>query len=204
MTSKFIIECFWQKKYNCVAVAFMKALVLRHGVTCGLKTRQSGSYILVMLKNGKVLSFNKTELRSINHKNQISFARHKDPAKKKLAEAIRLHVELSFAVLVRNLQLRGYAGKELTQSDAVSMLTKEGTDTTHFHSLLGLSRKSSRRLTAHNFQIVKQKRNILLFNAKHITICSYGYYEDFGKAVALGEEPPLLLGKKATGWFEIK
>lgn len=204
MTTKFIIESFWQKKANCVSVAFMKALLLKNGISCGLKTRKKDRYILVFLKDGKVLSFNKTELRSVNHKNQLSFARYTDERKRKLIERIKANVELCFAVQVRNLQLRGYAGKELTQSGAAKMLTHEGADTTHFHSLMGVKRRSSKLLTAKNFKLIKKKKAVLIFNSRHITICSEGYYEEFGKAIKLGEEIPELLGKKASHWFEVK
>lgn len=182
----------------------MKALLLRHGLHFGYHKRIKGKYILITLKDGKVISFTKTELYSINSRNQISFARPADPKGRAMIDKIREHVEISFAVLVRNLQIRGYAGKELTESAAIKMLTKEGSDTMHFHSLLGLNRKSSRPLTRRNYELIKHKRNILLFNSRHITISSHGYYEDFGKAVKLGDQPPLLLKEKATHFFEIK
>src|SRR5687767_7636942 len=132
MTSKFIIESFWQKQGNCVCVSFMKALLLKYGVSCGLQKTKTGNFLLVWLPDGRSQSFNKTELRAINHRNQLSFARPTDPKQTILMKKIRDSVELCFAVLVRNLQIRGYAGKELTQSAAIRMLTKDGTDTTHF------------------------------------------------------------------------
>jgi hypothetical protein len=151
-----------------------------------------------------MLSFTRTELKTINDKNQLSFARPSYPKAIARIKKIKEHVELSFAILVRNLQVRGYAGKELTESGAIRMLTKQGSDTTHFHSLLGLSRKSSRPLTKKSFELIKHKRNVLLFNSRHIAICSYGYYENFGKAVKLGNEPPIFLKEKVTHFFEIK
>jgi hypothetical protein len=182
----------------------MKALLLRQGLHFDFRKVERGRYTIVTLKDGKVLSFSKSELRSINHKNQLSFARFSERKKQELLLRIKSQIELSFAILVRNLQIRGYAGKELTESAAIKMLTKDGTDTTHFHSLLGLNRKSSKKLTLQNLELIRHKRNVLLFNDRHIAVCSYGYYEDFGKAVRLGKEAPSFLGKKVTGWFEIK
>ena len=204
MTTKFIIESFWQKKSNCVSVAFMKSMLVRHGLHFGYHKKQKGKYLLVSLKDGKVLSFTNQELRLINNKNQISFARYRDRKSQQLIKKIREHVALTFAIMVRNLQVRGYAGKELTQSQAINLLTQQGADTTHFHSLVGLKRKSSNRLTKKNFELIRHKRNVLLFNDRHITICSYGLYEDFGTARKLGEEVPVFLGRKIDRWFEIK
>lgn len=204
MTTQFIIESFWQKKENCVCVAFMKSMLLRHGLHFGYHKRIKGKYLVITLKDGQVISFTKTELRLINNKNEISFARYRDKKQQSLINKIKEHVEITFAVMVRNLQHRGYAGKELTQSAAIKLLTRQGTDITHFHSLVGLKRKASKPLTLKNFSLVKHKRNVLLYNDRHIAVGSYGYYEDFGKMVKMGEERPVLLGRKVERWFEIK
>ena len=203
MKPGFLIEAFWQKKDNCVCVAFMKSLIALHGPGCGFKTRTRGRYIIVELKDGKILSFSKTELKEVNNKNQISFAGANDKSKEQKLKKLKRGVEVCFAVMVRNLQLRGFAGKELTQSEAIKLLTKEGTDTRNFHALLGARRTMSKKITGRNFISLKKKKSALLYNKKHITVCLDGWYEDFGVAKKL-EEVPDLLGEKATGFFELK
>src|SRR5687768_15973031 len=155
MTSRFIIESFWQKKANCVCVAFMKSLLLRHGLHFGYHKRIKGKYLVITLKDGKVISFTKTELRSINNQNDISFARYREKRKQILINKIREQVEITFAIMVRNMQHVDYAGNELTQSASINLLTKQGTDTWHFHSLVGLKRKSYRPLTKKYIEFTK-------------------------------------------------
>ena len=119
---------------------------------------------------------------------------------------MREYVNLCFAVIVRNLQLQGYDGKEYTESEAIETLTKTGLETDRMHSLLGLSRKTrtAHKLAQSHLRLFKRKKAVLLYSDRHIVIVSGGYYDDFGKAKKLNEEIPTLEGRKANRWFELK
>jgi hypothetical protein len=113
-------------------------------------------------------------------------------------------VKLCFAIFVHNLQLRGNAGRELTRSATIRLLTKEGIDTKHFHLLFGIRRRPTQRLSLKKLPVLKTKKVAVLYNDRHVAVCSEGYFDDFGTARKIENELPLLMGKKATGWFEIK
>ena len=146
------------------------------------------------------------EIRKINTNNKILFARLQDPVKRARLKKLRQYVELCFAVIVRNLQLNGYYGNEYTLSSAIQQLTKEGMQTDHIHQLLGLRRKNStaHKLSKKHLRSFSKKKAVLLYSESHITIVSGGYYEDFGKAIKVGGDIPVLKGKKAKRWFELK
>ncbi|HEX6191226.1 MAG TPA: hypothetical protein VFZ42_02630 [Chitinophagaceae bacterium] len=206
MTNKFIIESFWQKADNCTSIVLIKAAILTYGIGKVFKVTNKSGYRLISLKDRRMLLLTNTEIRKINKANKILFSRPHDPIKKKRVKQLRQYVELCFAVIVRNLQLHGYKGKEFTLSSAIHHLTKEGMHTDHIHQLLGLRRKRSaaHSLSDNHLRLFKMKKAVLLYSDEHITIASRGYYEDFGTAVPIADTIPLLKGKKAKEWFELK
>ena len=206
MTSKFIIESFWQKADNCASIVLIKAALLTYGIGKVFNVNKKNGYLLITLKDKRMLLLTDTEIRKINTTNKIIFARSHDPVKKNRLKKLRQQVELCFAVIVRNLQLNGYDGNEYTLSSAIQQLTREGMQTDHIHQLLGLRRKSrtAHKLSEKHIHLFKRKKAVLLYSDSHITIVSGGYYEDFGKAIKLGDDIPVLKGKKAKHWFEIK
>jgi len=206
MTDKFILESFWQKKANCATIAIIKAAILKYGLNKVFKVNQKLGTCLVVLKDKKLLTLTDTEINRINRRNDIVFSRYKNPGKKKQLDKLRKYVRFCFAVIVRNIQLNGYDGKEYTQSAAIHELIREGLNIEHLHSLLGLYRKttSAHKLVRSHLPILKRKKAVLLYNPDHIVVLSGGYYEDYGTAVPIGNEFPILKGKKARSWYELK
>ena len=138
MTSRFIIESFWQKGANCAVVAVTKCLLLEYGTRGGLQIKKHGKYTVVTLPDEQVHSFTHKELSHLNALNKIGFKRYKGK-KNQSARSIKSFVRTCFAVLVRNMQLKGYEGKNYTEKAAIRILTKEGVSTGWFHTLLGLT-----------------------------------------------------------------
>jgi hypothetical protein len=204
MKDRFILKSFWANEANCVSVAYIKAFLIKHGLTGGYRVLKSKKYIKVRLRDGEILSFLPKEISEINTRNTISFRRYKQPHDNKRCKRLKSAVSLLFAILVKNVQLKEYEDRQLTKQDAIGLLTKKGVTTRSFHTLLGVDRTPARKLTVKSFSKLKKKKGILIYNPKHIVACSSGYYDDYGNAIALANEIPLLLEKKATAWFELK
>ena len=205
MTGKFIIESFWQKKSNCVAIVLIKAAILTYGIGRVFKIQRRGAYQVVTLKDGRILVLGDNEINKINRKNAIVFSRFKDPLKKKEINKLKEYVELCFAIIARSIQINGYDGKEFTQSEAIRLLTHDGLKIERIHSLLGLSRKtrSAHTLTIKHLKNFHQKKAVLLYSDVHIVVASGGYYESYGHAVEIRDDIPILKRKKAKYWFEL-
>jgi hypothetical protein len=206
MTDRFIIESFWQSKANCVSIALIKAAILKYGLGKVFKQEKRNKQYLVTLKNGELLVLSAADIKRINKGNKIIFSRYKDKKKKKDLDTIKEYVSFCFAIMVRNLHLNGYHGKEYTESTAVKTLSTEGIETDHIHSLLGLYRNkpSAYKLAKKHLTDFKRKSGVLLYSDTHIVVVSNGYYEENGKVVELVEKIPILRGKKANSWFELK
>jgi hypothetical protein len=204
MDHRFVIESFWQRGANCVCVAFIKALLLDPALKRSFLVQRKNHITFVFLADDRVLVFTDSEIRYINRQNKIAFRRPREKELKQAITGIRSFVELCFAILVRNLQLKGLDGKEFTQSDAIRALTCEGIDIAHFHVLLGVRRSASLSLSLKKIQQLRKMSAVLLFNKKHIVIASAGWYEDFGKAIPLGPGLPLLLKKPATHFYRLR
>ena len=200
MRSNFIIESFWQRGANCACVAFIKALLLQYGLRAGTRTIKKQKGIEARLPDGSVLLLTKKEIITFNKKNEIGFRRYKQQDKKTKAENIRSVVQLLFAVLVKNMHGKGYQSRKPGTDEAITVLTKKGVQTGHFHRYLGSTRVKAQRLTNKNLWRVKKKRSVLIYNDKHIVAASGGYYDNNGHAERIGNEIPLLLGDKATHW----
>ncbi len=203
MGGNFIIESFWQRGANCACVAFIKALLLKYGSKAGLRVSKKGECIEVRLPDGDMLSLTMQEIRDFNKKNELSFRRYKHPDKKKRGERIKFVVQLLFAVLVKNMHFNGYRSRKPGIENAISILTKKGVQTVHFHRYLGLKRGKTHQLSNRNIWRVKKKISALIYNNKHIVVASQGYYDNTGHSEELRMEIPLLLGEKATHCCEI-
>jgi hypothetical protein len=203
MDSRFIIECFWQQKNNCAYVAAIKWLLISRGITGGFRIRKKGKYTVISLPDGQSWSFTSRDLARLNRNNNLGFRRYHAGREKRTIEKVKEFTRLCFAVLVSNMQLRGYEGKEYTRERAIKALTKEGIDTSWFHLLLGLKRVPSKKITLSGLPRIKKMKAILIYNSKHITVASAGLFDDFGKALPV-DRVPVLLGEKATSWYTLK
>ncbi len=204
MRSKFIIESFWQRHSNCASVAFIKAIMIRYGFRKAFRATRMGNAVVVTLKDGWSVALTSTEIRLLNRRNGILYRRYSGQRNRKAIRRIRSFTELCFAILVRSIQLRGYAGKEYTATEAIDALVHEGVETVHFHNLFGLKRTSAVKITARNLTALKRTKGALLYNKKHIAVAGSGYFEDIGVAVPIGHEIPELLYGKATHWYKLK
>jgi hypothetical protein len=205
MEDRFIIESFSQSKSNCAAIALIKAAIIKYGIGKVVKTKRHNRQWLITMKDKQMVVLNDADINRINRDNKIGFRRHRGSQKRTFSK-LKENVRLCFAVMVRNLQMNGYNGKEYTESAAIKLLAKEGIETDHLHSLLGLRRKtkSAWELSRRHLQLFQRKRGVLLYSDTHIAVVSRGYYDDFGKAVKIGAEIPVLKGRKANRWYELK
>jgi hypothetical protein len=203
----FIIESFWQRAANCVSIALIKAAIMQYGTRDIFHIKKLAGHLLITLRDGTKLVLEQKEIRRINTFNKISFLRPRDLKTKKIIAKLKEIVWLCFAVMIRNLQLYGYAGKEYTRSAAISLLTCQGIHTDHMHRLLGLKRRklSVQPIPKKNaLDRFRRRRAVLILSDTHIAVASTGYYEDFGKAIPLGNTPPVLRRRKAHSWFQLK
>jgi hypothetical protein len=206
MTGPFIIESFWQKAANCVSIVLIKAAILRYGLNHVFKKERRSDQWLITLKDKSLITLSDMAIRRINKKNKIAFTYYKDKSNQAQVRKLRDYAELCFAVMVRYLQLYGYEGREFTESSAIQTLTREGINTDHVHLLLGLKRKTAaaHKLTVAQLPLLRRKKAILLYSDVHITLASDGYFEEFGKAVPISNDIPVLKARKAKYWFELK
>jgi len=206
MNDLFVLESFRQRGANCVAVALIKTAIIRYGVKKIFKIKKRNDYEEITMQDDKMLLLTRKEIQDINAGNQIWFRRYRDPAHQKLIQKTKVVVETCFAVMVRNIQLYKYEGKEYTQSEARRLLVKEGLLTDHMPSLLGLHRKGNKsgEVAPHNLNKLKRRKAVLLFSKSHIVAASNGYFDDYGKAKAFGNTVPVLRGRKANHWFQLK
>lgn len=206
MDDRFILESFWQKEDNCTTVALIKAAIIKYGINRVFKTARKNNHLLVTLKDGKLLTLTNAEIRKLNKTNLLGFRRPRDAKQKNQLGQVKKYVRLCFAVIVRNIQLHGYEGKEYTRTEAIDELISKGMKTDHIHRLLGLQRKtsSSHQLALKHLKSFKRKKAILLYSDTHIVVASSGYYDNYGDAEKIGEEPPVLEGRKAKSWYELK
>ena len=206
MTKHFILESFWQKGANCTSISLIKAALLTYGIGKVFRVEKRSSYMIVTLKNKRVLVLTPAQVREINTANKIKFRTTHNQVHRKAIQRIREYVELCFAVMVRNMQLYKYNGKEYTQSTAIRQLTAEGMETDHLHELLGLQRKTSKafRLSPKHLGTLRRKTAVLLYSTAHIVVVSKGKYENFGDIMEITNEIPILKKKKARHWFELK
>ena len=162
--------------------------------------------MIVTLKNKRVLVLTPAQVREINTANKIKFRTTHNQVHRKAIQRIREYVELCFAVMVRNMQLYKYNGKEYMQSTAIRQQTTEGMETDHLHELLGLQRKTSKafRLSPKHLGTLRRKTAVLLYSTAHIVVVSKGKYENFGDIMEITNEIPILKKKKARHWFELK
>lgn len=204
MQERFIIESFWQRGSNCACVAFIKALLLDGQMHRTFFVKRRGQNIFVTLSDRHVLVFTDAEIRKINRGNQVGFKRPRDPVLAASIQKIRSFAELCFAILVRRMQLIGFEGKEYTQQQAIDALVKDGVVTSHFHKLLGVARTKAIGISNKKLSLLRKKEAVLLYNQKHITVASNGWYEDFGRAIQVTDEIPLLQGKPATHFYQLR
>ena len=204
MTSKFIIESFWQQGANCVVLAYSKAMLLTYGLRNSFKKRKIGKGNLIILRDKTSLFLSRREIQKLNIGNQIYFWKYSNRKKAKDIRKIKEFVELVFAILVQRLQLIGYNGKEFTRSHSKKALTKEGMTTEKFHELIGIKKKPSHKLLKKDLKKIIQKKAVLLYNNNHIVCVSHGYFnEDTGTAL-ITDKIPMLRGRKAKAWYELK
>ena len=168
-------------------------------------TKKNGHRIIT-LRDKRILVLSEPDIKEINHYNGINFRRYRDPSKKKNLQKLLEYVHLCFAVIVRNIQVHGYDGKEYTQSAAIKLLTREGMKVDRLHTLLGLDRKtpSANFISLKHLPVIRKKRAVLLYSDRHIVVASGGFYENFGEIIQLNNEIPSLKGRKASHWFELR
>jgi hypothetical protein len=203
MSDRFIMRAFWQKGANCAFVAFIKVGIMKFGARLFNATVSKGT-INITLRNGRRISFTAEEIKEINKLNQLGFRRGKTGHEKQ--QLIKLHriVSYCFAVLVRQMETRGYEGREYTTASAITALTAEGMQTVYFHSLLGLKRTASVELAENDMPALRKKRAILLFTETHIIAASKGYYDSYGRVIKMRNKLPVLLKKQASGYYTLR
>jgi hypothetical protein len=206
MRSKFLIESFWQTEFNCVSVALIKAVILRYGLNRIFHYRRADDGYIITLKNKDQLAISLKDIDRLAQKCKIGFREESSRNQKRILDSIKRQVLLCFAVMVHRIQTEGYEGKKYTEQNALKLLNKRGMSTRQMHDLLGLSRKSKSadHLTRRRLALFRKKKSVLLYSSKHIVVVSKGYYDDYGEAVKLGDSFPILEGRKASGWFELK
>jgi hypothetical protein len=205
MNPKFILESFWQKGSNCIAIALIKAAILRYGFNNIFRKKKKDSQLIITLKNKTIVVLRDQDINRMNRNNLVVFKRAGSKKEKELVAHIRYCVEVCLAIMIRHIQLNGYEGKEYTESEAKKLLLKQGMKTEGMHELLGLSSKSKvQKLSVGHLKKFKQKKAVLLYSDVHIVTVSKGYFDDWGKAARLTEEIPLLEGQKAKYWYELK
>lgn len=205
MTDKFIIESFTQSEANCAAIALIKAAIIKYGINNVFKKRRANGQWIITLKDKQIIVLNDADINRINKYNKIGFRRYRNRAVTANAR-LKEYVRLCFAVMVRVLQLNGYEGNEFTESGAIELLAREGMNTDHLHTLLGLQRKKKQawKLSPAHLRLFRHKTGVLLYSDRHIAVLSKEYYDDFGKAVKTGDKIPVLKGQKANRWYELK
>jgi len=206
MDDKFVIESFWQKADNCATVAIIKAAILKYGINRVFRVRKKLNSYIITFRDKKIITLTDSDLRSMNSANDLVFSRYPDKKKKEQLHRLKSYVRLCFAAIVRNIQLNGYQGKEYTESEAINDLLLKGLDTSQLHRLLGLLRKtrSAHRFALSHLKKLRKLKGVLVYSDDHIVVASSGYYEDFGTAVPLGDYVPVLKGKKAKYWYELR
>lgn len=189
-----------------MSIVLIKAALIKYGFNDLLKIKKKSDQFLVTLKDGTMLTLTKADINRINRKNRIRFTRYKDKKRQAHLRKLKEQVRFLFAVITRNLHLNGYDGNEYSESSAVKALTREGLKTDHIHALLGLERKTRNvhRLSPKHLKLFKQKKAVLLYSDEHIVVVSNGFYDNYGEAVEIGTEIPVLKGKKAKSWYEFK
>jgi hypothetical protein len=203
MSDRFIMHAFWQKGANCAFVAFIKVGIMKFGARL-FQVSVSKETINITLRNGRRLSFTAEEIKEINKLNQLGFRRGKTDREKQQLIKLRRDVAYCFAILVRQMETRGYQGREYTIATAITALTAEGMQTVYFHSLLGLKRTASVELAEKDMPALRRKRAILLFNVTHIVAASKGYYDSYGRVIKMRNKLPLLLKKQASGYYTLR
>ena len=204
MTSKFVIESFWQQGANCVVLAYSKAMLLTYGLQNSFKKRKIGKGNLVILRDKSSLFLSRKEIQKSNIGNRIYFRKYSNRKKARDIRKIKEFVELVFAILVQRLQLIGYNGKEFTRTHSKKALTNEGMTTERFHELIGIKKKPVHKFLKKDIQKIIRKKAVLLYHNNHIVCASHGRFnEDTGTAM-ITDKIPVLRGRKAKGWFELK
>ena len=169
-----LLSIFWSAADNCVAVAFIKAMLAGKQL-CKIKNSRGKLYL--SLKDKTVISFTSRQIKLMNTGNGIRYRRF--PQQKKL----RQQVEVLFALLILQLQLHGYAGQELTQSKAKKLLV-DGIATRTIHRWLGV-KQTRCRYKKSDWDHIRRLSAILVFNQKHIAFTSKGYFDQGGTPVSL-------------------
>lgn len=207
MTSKFIMESFWQHPdgTNCATVAIIKAAILRYGIGKIFKLERRHGYAIVTLKNGKPLIITNAELIEVNNESHIVFGKYSSPNKKKDLRELKDHVKLCFAVMVKYLKEYGYRREEYYQTEAIEHLMG-GFNTDHIHELLGLKRKSREviDLKKRHLSSFKRKKGMVLYSYAHVVAVSQGYFDNYGDLERIQSKIPEIGDEKAKFWYELK
>jgi hypothetical protein len=206
MTGRYIIESFGQKGNNCVAIVLTKAAILQYGMNRVFRKSRVGDHWIIRLKNGDILAISLKDVSRLSKRNKLVIRK---PTGKKDAvtlQKLKNYADLCFAIMVRNIVINGFNGKEITESGAITLLTKDGMNTDHIHHLLGLKRKSVKAhyLTLKNIRQFRRKKAVLLYSDSHIALVSEGFYDNYGEAAELNGKIPVLEKKRARGWFELR
>lgn len=191
MTERFILESFWQKAANCVCIALIKAALLKYGMRSMFYCRRINDHYLVTLRDGTMLVLNDTEIDRINGTNKLMFRRYAEAQQKKWLKRLKAHVHLSFAIMVRQIQLKGFDGMEYTESEAKKLLTAEGMETDHALKLLGLTRKTK---TAHLF---KRKTPAALMKKNRLSCIAIRILQQYPMVISITME-------RRLHWFPIR
>jgi hypothetical protein len=188
MKTSIIISSFRAAADNCVAVAFIKAMLAGKRLYT-IRNKRDKTYLI--LKDGSIFTFTPQQLKALNSGNGIRYHRSSN------SKHLRQQVEVLFALLVLQLQLHGYHGKELTASKAKKILIK-GIETHSIHRWLGVQQRRGRLLAT------KPPRTpVLLFNTKHIAFASNGYFDNDGTAIRLPEAHTIFLFGPPTHYYKI-
>ena len=204
VTSKFVIESFWQQASNCVTMSYCKAMLLTYGFRKSFSRNKIGKGVLITLQDKSSIFFTKSEIKQLNKGHGIYFKKYSNRKKAKDSRKIKAFVEIFFAIVVKRMQLIGYSGKEFTRSRAIKTLTKDGLTSERFHELIGVKRKKAKRFLKKDIKELIKKKAVLMYNERHITCASHGLYNDNTGTASITDKIPLLQGLKAKAWYELK
>jgi hypothetical protein len=213
MTTKFIMESFWQHPdgYNCAMVAIIKVALLQFGteeIFQKIETHK-GNYEIT-LHDHKKISLSERKIKKLNKNNRIEFSIYRLPAKVKSLQILKTYVRLCYAVMLTYLNTYGWKGKCYSIKDAKKYLQYGYGDdapfnTDHLWKFLGLRRATREVIDIEKEHLdeIEVKKALMLYSNCHVVAASEGSYYDYGTREKIKSKIPKLGGDKAKWWYEI-
>ena len=206
ITDKFILESFKQAKENCASVAVLKAAIIRHGLrNVFIVSDYRNGKMTITFRNKKTVRLSLREISEINKKNGLLFRHYRQADKKRLLAELRLYVEFCFAAMVKTMVKYGFNGDPYTIDEAIRELRKKGINSDYSWRLLGLPKPAKiHDLEPSHLSALQKKKAVVLYNDYHAVVLAAGWWDDYGSAVRLGRQVPLLNKEEAAYWYELK